>query len=210
MNDQKQHWNQLHSQGAIKDYAKKQTDFAEEVSKTFPASAAVLELGCGLGNDSFFFAKKGHAVISTDFSETVIEQNQKHYQKQQNLSFQVIDMSKLLPFNDVQFDVIYARLSLHYFTDTITKQLFTEIHRILKNGGLLCFICKSIDDSLYGQGEQIEKDMFQFNGHIRHFFSEEYAKECLTDEYKIKVLETGEEDFYGKQSAFVKVVAQKI
>lgn len=209
MNDQQQHWDELHSQGAMKDYAKMQTEFAEEAIKYFPQQAKVLELGCGLGNDAVFFSQRGYTVVATDFSETAIEQNKRHYDTQQNLSFQVVDMSKPLPFTESEFDVVYARLSLHYFTDRETKALFNEIFRILKQGGLFSFICKSVDDPLYGQGEQLEKDMFQFKGHIRHFFTVEYAKECLDNKYNIKVLEARKEDFYGKQSASIKVIAEK-
>jgi len=75
MNDQKQHWNELHIKGAMKVYAKKQTDFANEAIRYFPTKAEVLELGCGLGNDSFFFAKQGHNDLATDFSDAVIKQN---------------------------------------------------------------------------------------------------------------------------------------
>src|SRR6266700_761401 len=143
MYNQKQHWNELHQQGSMKDYSKKQTDFAEEVLKYFPKHAKVLELGCGLGNDSFFFTSEGNNVVATDFSEVVIKQNSEHYRKQTNLIFKTVDMSQKLPFDSSQFNVVYARLSLHYFTNQITKQLFDEIHRILKHGGLLCFVCKS-------------------------------------------------------------------
>ncbi len=210
MNDQKQHWNELHTKGKLKDYAKKQTTFADEVIAHFPTDAKVLELGCGLGNDSFFFATQGHTVIATDFSETAIEENKIHYQSQQNLSFQVVDISKPLPFEDNEFDVVYARLSLHYFTDAVTKQVFNELNRILQPKGLLCFLCKSTDDSLYGQGKQIERDMFEYKGHVRHFFSMDYAKQCLSNKYEIKLSEDGKEEFYDRQSAFIKIIAEKM
>ena len=111
-------------------------------------------------------------------------------------------------FRDSEFDGVYARLSLHYFTDDVTKSIFREICRVLKPNGYLCFICKSTNDPLYGKGTEIEKDMFENNGHIRHFFSEDYAKSLLVNDFTIEKLESGDEKFYGKDSAFVKVIAK--
>ena len=115
-----------------------------------------------------------------------------------------------MSFNDNKFDVVYARLSLHYFTDKITKKIFNEMHRVLRPNGYLCFICKSTNDPLYGKGIEVEKDMFENNGHVRHFFSENYAKLLLVDRFKIQKIESGDEKFYGNDSAFVKIIAQTI
>ena len=90
-----------------------------------------------------------------------------------------MDSNHPLPFRDNTFDVVYARLSLHYFRDSVTKEIFKEIHRILKPDGRLSFLCKSTGDSFYGKGEEIEKDLFEYEGYMRHFFTENYAKECL-------------------------------
>ena len=80
----------------------------------------------------------------------------------------------------------------------------------MKSNGIFCFVCKSTDDPLFGQGEQLEKDMFLRKGHIRHFFSKEYAQECLADNYTLIVLESGKENFYGDESGYIKVIARKI
>ncbi|GCF07455.1 hypothetical protein [Dictyobacter arantiisoli] len=76
--------------------------------------------------------------------------------------------------------------------------------------GILAFLCKSIHDPLYGQGEEIEQDMFIRDGHVRHFFSEDYAKACLGNNFTIETLQSGTAKFYSQQSEFVKVIARKI
>lgn len=208
MQNQKQHWDVIHSKGNADYYLGKPTQFALEVQQYIPQSSKILELGCGAGNDSLFFAQQGHNMLATDFSDVVIDKNNSRH-KDNNLKFEVLDMSLPFKFEDNSFNVIYSRLSLHYFIDNITKKIFEELYRVLKPEGYLCFVCKSIKDPLYGKGTVIEKDMFNNNGHIRHFFSEEYVKECLQDKYTYVVLETGEENFYGSPSAFVKVIAKK-
>jgi hypothetical protein len=70
-------------------------------------------------------------------------------------------------------------------------------------------MCKSTDDRLYGKGIELEPDMFDMDGHVRHFFSEAYARELLAPSFTVDALETGQEDMYGKISGFVKVIATK-
>jgi ubiquinone/menaquinone biosynthesis C-methylase UbiE len=209
MKNQKQHWNELHKQGNIDHYSNRPTKFAEEVLRIAKPFSKFLELGCGTGNDAVAFARVGHTVLAIDFSEVAITKNIERFKDVSNLAFEVLDISQSLKLEDNQFDVVYARLSLHYFSDEITKKAFQEIHRILKPNGLLCFICKSVKDPLYGKGEEIERDMFEYKGHMRHFFSEEYAKECL-DNFRIEKIESGAELFYGNESAFVKVIATAV
>lgn len=207
MNDQIQLWNTLHKKGKVNHSFNKPTSFAKEVQKLFSQKLRILELGCGVGNDSYYFASQGHEVLGTDFSQVAIEKNNKYF-KENNLKFRILDISKPTNFPDNSFDVIYAHLSLHYFTDEITKKIFRELNRILKPSGLLCFLCKSTEDPSYGKGKQIEIDMFEENGHIRHFFSENYVKECLKSIFYIQKLDLGWEDFYNRHSAFIKVIAK--
>lgn len=210
MRNQKQHWNKLHKQRSVNHYSDLPSDFAEEVLGIIKPFSLVLELGCGVGNDSAAFAKAGHTVLATDFSEVAIIKNSERFKDIPNLSFEALDISMPMEFKDNHFDVVYARLSLHYFSDKATKKVFKGIHRVLRPNSFLCFICKSIKDPLYGKGEELEKDMFEYDGHLRHFFSEEYVKECLGNNFRIEKIESGEEKFYGKESAFVKLIARVV
>ena len=114
-----------------------------------------------------------------------------------------------LPFQTDEFDGVYARLSLHYYPDQINRLLFQDIHRVLKIGGRLAFLCKSTDDPLYGKGQQLEKNMFENKGHVRHFFDESYTNTLLGG-YHTERLEMRKENLYGEPSADVKVMAQRV
>lgn len=208
MNNQKQHWNNLHQKGDIDHYSDTPTSFALEVAEVIPSESKILELGCGAGNDSIFFANKGHTVVATDFSDVAISKNKERSKGNTRLHFEVLDLNDPINQPDGSFDVVYARLSLHYFDDKTTKQIFKEIHRVLKPHGYLCFICKSTSDPLYGLGTEVEHDMYEHEGHIRHFFSENYVHDCMNDYFDIEKLESGKEKFYGNESAYVKVVSK--
>lgn len=209
MKDQRALWDDSHTKRQLHKHSLVQTAFAEEINEFISDGSSILELGCGEGNDSIYFAQQGHAVTATDFSQVIVDRNSRNL-PHPHLKFQVQDISTTLNFSDDCFDIIYARLSLHYFTDSDTQRIFTELRRVLKPGGYLCFMCKSVDDSLYGQGDKIEQDMFELEGHVRHFFSEAYTRQLLTEHgFNIHSIEQGQDKLYERLSAFIKAMAQK-
>lgn len=207
---QQQHWENIYGTSKPEAYAYAPTTFAAEVISLLSPGATIAELGCGWGSDTAYFAQHGYSTLGVDFSDVAIEQNRKRYGHIPTVAFQTVDISQPFPWEDSVFTALYARLSLHYFTDAVTKAVFHEIYRVLQPAGLLAFLCKSIHDPLYGEGEEIEQDMFITNDHVRHFFSEDYAKACLGDGFKIETLQSGTASFYGRTSGFVKVIAHKI
>lgn len=77
-------WDLLHEEGKVNHAPDKPTKFAEEVQNIAPPQSKILELGCGVGSDSFYFAQNGHQVLATDFSKVAIENNKKRF-KENNL-----------------------------------------------------------------------------------------------------------------------------
>ena len=209
MQDQRKLWNNNHANQRLHAHSQVQTAFAEETSAIIPAHSTILELGCGEGNDSIYFANQSHSVIATDFSDIVLKQNKERWSNS-NLTFSIQDTSAPLDFGDGTFDVVYARLSLHYFNDEATQKIFDEINRVLKPGGYISFMCKEISDPIYGKGVEIETDMFELDGHVRHFFSERYVAKLLAlHDFTVESIATGKEQIHDKASAFIKVLARK-
>jgi ubiquinone/menaquinone biosynthesis C-methylase UbiE len=207
--DNKSFWDGKHQSGIADHLAVGEpTEFAVEVQSFLPEHSKILELGCGQGQDAVYFAKQGHEVAATDFSDIVIEKNKQRHQIP-GLTFGQLDISRPMPFANETFDVVYSSLSLHYFTDGVTKNIFKELARILKTNGQLSFVVKSIKDFYYDKGTEIEKDMYDFNGDAKHFFSEAYVKECLSGDYEIVKLESGEKQFFTYPAAYIKTIARK-
>lgn len=210
MKDQKEFWNEALASEDVFASTTTQTDFAEEVIGVIKPNSKILDLGCGLGTDAALFAQAGHTVVATDFSEVAIEKNTQQYKDVDNLKFELLDLSVPFKYEDNTFDVVYARLSLHYFTDVVTRQIFNEIHRVLKPGGYLCFLCKSTNDKIYGEGTKIEEDMYERNGHVRHFFSETYTRSLLDKKFETVKIEQGDKRIYTRDAAFIKVIAKAL
>lgn len=207
MMDQEKLWNRKHAAQEHRAWFDKPNTFARSVTKDFLPGSRLLELGCGIGADARYFAKLKMQVIATDFSDRIIEQN-KNFQLS-NLQFKTMDIAQSFPFSDGYFDIVYAHLSLHYFTDAITRQVFDEIARVLKPAGKLYFSCRSISDPLYGEGEMVERDVFTRDQHIRHFYSTNYTKAVLAEHFTIRKLTSVSGAYTNHPAAFIRCWAEK-
>jgi ubiquinone/menaquinone biosynthesis C-methylase UbiE len=201
-------WDDLHAAGKHAQWKDEPRPLAQEVVAAMKPGDSLLELGCGVGSDARFFASKGLKVLATDFSKEVIEQDKQEGETPE-LTFAVLDISQSFSYPDQSFEIVYAYLALHYFTGVVTRNIFKEIHRVLKPGGKVYFTCKSTTDPLYGQGKQLEPDMYECDGHVRHFFSEAYAREILKGHFAIQKLDAIQGDYSGAKSHFIQCIAVK-
>ena len=163
----------------------------------------LLDIGCGDGRDAVFFATQGLTVTAIDFSESGIAVLRS---LNPQIIAKVVDLRDM-HFPDASFDVIYAHLSLHYFDNSVTEKIISNIHRMLKGGGYFALKCKSVHDPLYGQGEKVGEDLFRLE-HTRHFFSLPYTKELLR-QFRVLSLQEGTDSYDGKTSCFVEAIAEK-
>jgi SAM-dependent methyltransferase len=206
--DQRILWDDKHTTGVHAVHSNSASAFAKRVLPELTQHTTLLDLGCGVGSDARYFARHGIQVTATDFSEVVIAQNQT-LPKTQNLEFAIIDITDVLPYADNSFDVVYAHLSLHYFSNQQTQSIFDEISRVLRPSGKLYFACKSIHDQKYGEGEEIGPDMFIRKGHVRHFFSLGYCRQLLDKDFTIELLEETGHEYDGELSSFTYCFAAK-
>ncbi len=108
-----------------------ESDLWIEDYKDYLSSGTCLDLGCGIGQFTKWFMDQGYEVTSSDISNIALEKVREF-----NSNVVRADMREKLPFNDNEFDVVFANLSIHYFSDSDTKKLMSEIKRILKKDGL--------------------------------------------------------------------------
>lgn len=182
--------------------------FAATCLPLLAPTARILELGCGGGADAGAFAGAGHTVTATDFVTAVVHANRERLGHLPNLSFETMRIDEPYPYADASFDAVYAHLTLHYFLHDITVAILGEIRRVLMPGGLLLFACKSPADPSHGKGIEIEPDMFDFHGKIRHFFSEEYARTLLAGNYADVEIHAHRGKLYRQRAGWITVVAR--
>ncbi len=169
----------------------------------------ILDLGCGNGADTIYFARKGCSVTAMDFSiESMRRLKAKLKDKNVHTARTIRrDISKKLPFPSGSFDAVYAHLSLHYFDDQTTMRVFREIVRILKKNGMLFVKCKSVEDPLFGRGKQIGPDTFR-DDHVRHFFSKAYMRRQLESFHDVRIRKSSG-TYDDHRSAYIEASARR-
>lgn len=205
MADQRAIWEAIHRAEA--GGWRHRSDFAVEVAALLQPRCRILELGCGTGEDAAYFAAGGHDVLAVDFAAFAINEAKRRHRQGANLRFAMQDIRQLSDTPAESFDLVYARLSLHYFPDLQTREVLREVRRLLAPGGLLAFVCKSTADPLYGQGAEVEPDMFEAD-HLRHFFSRDYAVDLLEGDYEIVTLREESRARDGRDSAYIVAIAR--
>ena len=103
----------------------------DDYKNLFNKKGLCLDLGCGVGQFTKKIMEYGCEVVSADISNIALNKV-----KEFNSNIINVDMRKTLPFEDDKFDIVFANLSIHYFSDIETKRLIEEIRRILKKDGL--------------------------------------------------------------------------
>lgn len=157
----------------------------------------IMELGCGQGRDTIFFASNGLEVVAIDSSKVAIDALSK-ITTEKNLTIRpmIYDPSQGIPLNDSHFDAVYSHMFFNMrLTDDQVKYLFVEVNRVLKSGGLNLFSVRSDNDSMYRKGTEVEKNIYDINGfQIRFFTKTDLSNICMINGFEpYKITEAHEE-----------------
>jgi SAM-dependent methyltransferase len=178
LNRQLEHWDSTYSlepslYGDVPSYA------AEMALRQFKAeeSREILELGCGHGRDTLFFAQRGLTVHAMDYSKTAIDALRRTAQEL-GLSNSVIpvrhDVRGPLPFLSESMDGCYSHMLYSMaLTRSQLESLSEEVKRVLKPNGLNIFTVRTKEDPHYAKGTARGKDMYEVDGFVVHFFDME-------------------------------------
>ncbi len=187
---------------------------AEEVLPLLEMRQAspMLDLACGQCNDAIYFAQQKFEVHAIDFSSVALDKAMTAIEAKGIKSIHLYqrDIAAPLPFENGKFRAVYSHLGLQYFCDSATRFIFSEIYRVLQRDGLLAFNVKSVQDVRYGEGINLGPDIYDYKGHMRHFFRKEYIMELLTD-WEVMLIEEYKVLYGGssEESSFIKVIASK-
>ena len=170
----------------------------------------IVEVGAGLGRDTLFFAKKSIHVSALDYSSTAIKIINKKIleHKLSNLvSTKIFDVRKKLPFENNSIEACFSHmLYCMALSTTELKYLNSEICRILKPGGINIYTVRNTSDDDYKNGIHISEDLYENDGFIVHFFSEEKIKK-IANGFNIINIESFEEGTFPRK--LFKVILKK-
>lgn len=140
----------------------------------FSGEGKCLDLGCGIGQYTKELMSYGYEVTSADISNIALEKV-----KEFNDNIVKVDMKEELPFSENEFDLVFANLSIHYFSDEDTKKLMLEIKRILKEEGLFIGSVNGIQgyEKIKDTAVELEKYYwFNKNKYVRLFDKDDLEK----------------------------------
>lgn len=198
------YWDNIHLQ-----YTSSYDEWFNKYTSLLNKEDKILELGCGRAYTSIYLLNKGYQnIIATDFSKEVINILNK---EQPNLKTMNIDITKRLPFNDNEVNVIIADLSLHYFNKEQTKEIINEIKRVLAPGGYLIGRVNSANDKYHIPTDALTlEENFYYDGKIyKKFFIQDDFQELFAN-FKIIFLKEKHIDRYEKPKTLWEFCIKKL
>ena len=102
---------------------------------------AVLDVGCGLGDNAIYLAGQGHQVTGIDSAPAAIEQaRQRARQRSVDVSFAVADATALEGF-DGRFDSVLDGACYHTLDEDARPGYAAALHRATRPDALLTLFC---------------------------------------------------------------------
>ncbi len=187
--------------------------FAQSVlSKYMQAGKDLIELGCGNGRDSIYFAKHGLNVTGIDASNIAIKWLHDTVDLD-NCTFICDDFVNAEAIYQIQYDYCYSRFTLHAINEQQETQIFLKAYNMLKDKGYFFIEARSIHDGKYGLGKNVEKNAFIYDGHYRRYIDMAELEQKLKS-VGFTLVEKKESDRFapkkGEHSVCIRVIAQKV
>ncbi|TDD55717.1 class I SAM-dependent methyltransferase [Kribbella antibiotica] len=137
----------------------------------------VLELGAGHGRDALFLARQGFSVHATDFSETALDQLRQQAQREgldDRVTAALHDVRDPLPPADATVNAVFANLLLNMaFTPDELRSLVSEVHRVLRPGGLFVY-------AVWTAEAGCAEEFADHDGFVGRFFDQALVDELST------------------------------
>ena len=167
----------------------------------------IIELGAGLGRDTIFFAQNGIYVHAIDYSlsaTNIIKKRSKENNLDDFIKVENYDIRKKLNCDNENFQACYSHmLFCMALTNQDLKDLNQEIFRILKKDGFNIYTVRNHTDGDFKKGTHRGEDMYEMNGFIVHYFSENKIKSLLNGFTNISIENFDEGSFPRKLSLVI-------
>ena len=207
LDQQSQHWEKNFS-NKPEMFGLEQSLSAKKALKFFKKKKVdkIIEIGAGLGRDTVFFAKNLIHTTALDYSASgikVINQKAKQDNLSNYISTKLFDVREKLPFEDNSIEACYSHmLYCMALTTNDLEKLNNEIQRILKPGGINVYTVRHTNDGDFKKGVHVGEDLYENDGFIVHYFSEEKVNSLLNG-FKNISIEKFEEGTFPRKLFFV-------
>ena len=153
----------------------------------------LIDIGCGEGRDSIFFARNGYQVTGFDYSTDGIKKAEA-WADELNLSIAFFQANINKYRLDKPYDAVFASGSLHYIPGNLRKDIISNYKELTNPGGIHAFTVPIIKPFLPKdpKADELEQDWLsgEILTHYHDWKIEFFAEEILDDifsEYKFPV-----------------------
>ncbi len=154
----------------------------------------IIDLGCGTGRHSIYFAEKGYFVHAVDSSINALEILKQNIKPAYNIKVSQFDLKDLSGIQEKYDFAVCVNVLSHGKYREIEK-MFYEIENIIEDGGILFLIITPVEFYQYVSGSEtieVEKNSFLHidapDGDIvHHFFTEEEVRLLLKNYGEVSV-----------------------
>ena len=159
-------------------------------------------------NFNSVFSKKNcissKACSKFNYIINIIKEKAKENNLEDLITTEIFDIRKKLPFGDQKFQGCYSHmLYCMALTNSDLKKLNDEICRVLKNKGINIYTVRNTIDADYKKGKHKGEDLYEMDGFIIHFFSNEKIKNLLNGFLNLSIENFDEGSFPRKLSLVV-------
>ena len=170
---------------------------------------AVLEIGCGHGEDTATLLAAGLPVLAFDRSEDAVAAARR---RAPSARIECRDLRDPLPAAPASLGAVVASLSLHYFGWAETVATVQRLRDVLKPGGLLLGRLNADDDVHFGaRGHpQIEPRFFLVDGEPKRFFDEDDVRRLFASGWTLQSLRRGVTHKYGPPKSLLELACERL
>jgi SAM-dependent methyltransferase len=156
------------------------------IKDNLPIGSDILEISCGNAADSLHLKELGYNVKCTELDDNYVSNAKK-------LGLDCIkhDTKNKFPFSDEEFDLIYSRLGLHYFTESELDSILSELSRI----GSSILITVKVEEDHFKTGKVI--------------LTPEIWSEIINKYFNIEMFDIKKGLLYDKPSKWIEIFAKK-
>lgn len=213
--DNKSYWNEFYE----KFHKKNESSFCSYIKSKLNKETIVVDLGCGMGQDTWSFNQNGNNVIGIDRSSVAIKYNNElkvSTGTRDSIIFKSLDISSKVSFSTFIMDItknahssnrnllVYARFLLHSITEEVEDNILETLSRYLSKNDIFAAEFRTIEDI---NRTKIYKD------HYRRYIDSEELIERLEHIYKFEIIEyskgTGFSVFSGEDPFLARVIAKR-
>jgi 2-polyprenyl-3-methyl-5-hydroxy-6-metoxy-1,4-benzoquinol methylase len=154
----------------------------------------ILIMGVGYGRNGKYFIENGYNVDGIEISEEAINIGKQFAPKINFINGSVLDMSL-----NKKYDAIFCYDIMQLFRKNERKMIAKNCIKHCKDNGIIMLSCLSINDVLFGKGNEIEENTFEIREGLTVHFSNEKEMKNMDEELSVVEIEYSTEKIEGEK-----------